>query len=305
MSSVCVLCGSETQAPILTGPDRLLGLPGVYTVVRCRGCGLGRTEPQIPPEERAKYYAPEEGGEAGKADRIAMYQSRTAALVDRAAPPGKNRRVLDIGCGEGIFLDLMRGRGWEVSGVELGAESSRVAREDRGLDVTTGNLSDLRAEPGSFEAIVMSHVLEHLSDPMEQLRRVGELLAPGGLLWLSLPNYGSLEARLFRGNWYNWALPPHLFHFNVGAAYMAVGKVGLRVDRITYLPFFSTAQSLRYALKRGALVPAVTPAASDQTVHDAGKDKLKSIIFRTILTVSHLLGKFLPGEIMEIQARKP
>lgn len=278
------------------GPDRMRGLPGEYRVMRCTTCGLCRTDPWIPEEERARYYEPEEQSGAGKASRIGMYQNRLADRLAKALGGDAGKRVLDIGCGQGVFLELMRERGFDTFGVELGEESARVAREERGLDVVTGDLFTLQAEQESLDAVVMSHLIEHVADPIAVLRRVRDLLKPGGIALISLPNYRCIELRIFGANWYPWCLPAHLYHFDKRSISQAAEMAGLKVNKVTYLPFFFLVQSLRYVLGRGA-----------QTVGapSAGGDSLKTLVFRLNLAVSDLLGRFMPGEIMEIEARKP
>lgn len=297
----CMLCGGTVARTIFSGPDRVLGLPGEYSVIRCTTCGLARTEPQIPVEDRAKYYEPEEKPEPGKDARIVFYQGRLAARIDKAVTE-KNRRVLDIGCGEGVFLDLMRNLGWETMGVEIGEESSRIARE-KGLTVITGDLFSRDIENRAFDAVVMSHVLEHLDDPVASLERVRDLLKPRGLLMLSLPNYRCLEAKLFKEDWYCWMLPPHLYHFDVRSVRMALEKAELTVDRVSYLPFFFLVQSMRYALKRDqrrTLGNMEEPAGSGSRP----KNVIKTAVFKTVLTISSLAGRVMSGEIMEVMARK-
>jgi 2-polyprenyl-3-methyl-5-hydroxy-6-metoxy-1,4-benzoquinol methylase len=179
------------------------GLPGEFRVMRCTGCGLCVTEPRIPQDERAKYYEPDEQAGEGKATRIGIYQKRLADRLQRAIGNGAGKRVLDIGCGQGVFLEMMRDRGFEVCGVELGEESSRIARE-RGLNVITGDLSSLDAEKESFDAVLMSHLMEHVDDPVALLESVRDLLKPGGVVLISLPNYRCIERRIFGANWYPW-----------------------------------------------------------------------------------------------------
>jgi len=289
----CVLCDGESYELVLTGRDRMRGLPGEFRVMRCMGCGLCRTEPRIPEEERAKYYEPEEQVQAGKATRIGIYQKRLADRLQRALGRSSGKRVLDIGCGQGVFLEMMRDRGFEVCGVELGEESSRIAREERGLSVVTGDLSDLDVEKESFDAVLMSHLIEHVEDPIALLERVRDLLRPGGVALLSLPNYRCIERRVFGANWYPWCLPVHLYHFDKHSIRRAAERAGLIVEKITYLPFFFLVQNTRYALKKDG-----------QATGGGTGDALKTTVFKMNLAVSGMLGRLMPGEIMEIEIRK-
>lgn len=293
MSEACVLCNGESYELVLTGPDRMRGLPGEYRVMRCKGCGLCRTEPRIPEEERAKYYEPDEQVQAGKATRIGIYQKRLADRLQRAIGEGPGKRVLDIGCGQGVFLEMMRDRGFEVCGVELGEQSSRIARKKRGLSVITGDLSSLDAEKESFDAVLMSHLIEHVDDPVALLERVRDLLRPGGVALLSLPNYRCIERRIFGANWYPWCLPVHLHHFDMHSIRRAAERAGLTVEKIAYLPFFFLVQSLRYALEK-----------SGQATGGGSGGGLKTAVFKLNLLFSKTLGRLMPGEIMEVMLRK-
>jgi SAM-dependent methyltransferase len=302
-SGKCGLCGEESAEFMFSGSDRLLDIPGTYDVVRCVGCGLARTEPQLPAEEQAKYFTPEEGEVPGKSVRMQLYQSRLAAKVDKAFSGNATRRVLDIGCSDGLFLISMRSRGWETMGVEIGEESSRIAREVNGLNVVTGNLFSQEIESGSFDAVTMTHVLEHLPDPVGALERVRDLLKPGGMLLISVPNHRGPDSRLFGASWYGWAIPPHLYHFDKKSVSKVIEKAGLKPGRTTYLPMFFLPQNVRQMLKRNTpKQPGGSGAAGKKTSGRA--DGLKTVIFKTILTVSDLTGRVLPGEIMEIEAWK-
>lgn len=292
----CILCGSQSWKQIVTGPDRMRGLPIEYRVLKCATCGLCRTDPQIKKGERAKYYEPDVPSGAGKTARIEIYQRRLADRLQKAVAGSSGKRVLDIGCGQGVCLEMMRDRGFEAYGVELGEESARLACEERGLNVVAGDLLALQAANESFDVVLMSHLIEHVDDPIGILDRVRDLLKPGGLVLLSLPNYRCIERRIFGANWYPWCLPVHLYHFDTRSIRRAAEMAGLKVDRVAYLPFFFLAQSLRYALGKGAQTTGTT---------GKGVDSLKTVAFQVNLWISDLLGRFMPGEIMEIEARKP
>jgi SAM-dependent methyltransferase len=90
-------------------------------------------------------------------------------------------KLLEIGCGNGDRLALFRDLGWTVTGVEPDAGAARLASA-RGLDVLSGELSSLEFPAGSFDAILMSHVIEHVPDPQESIRECHRLLRPGGVL---------------------------------------------------------------------------------------------------------------------------
>jgi SAM-dependent methyltransferase len=129
--------------------------------------------------------------------------------IERHRAPG---RLLDLGCWLGFLLDEARAQGWTTVGVEPSAFASAFARERLGLEVRPGDLFTASLEPGSFDAVVLGDVIEHLPDPGRALERIASLAAPGGVLYLTLPDAGSRIARLLRARWWS-VIPTHVQYF--------------------------------------------------------------------------------------------
>jgi 2-polyprenyl-3-methyl-5-hydroxy-6-metoxy-1,4-benzoquinol methylase len=144
--------------------------------------------------------------------------------------PGRGARMLDIGCGNGIFLWQMRSLGWEVCGVEPDPQSAAQAREI-GLDVRTGLLQQQSLPEAHFDAITMVHVIEHLHDPMDTLRLCWKLLKPGGRITIATPNLGSCGHRHFTSNWRDLDPPRHLVLFTENSLRHALEACGFKVSR--------------------------------------------------------------------------
>jgi 2-polyprenyl-3-methyl-5-hydroxy-6-metoxy-1,4-benzoquinol methylase len=117
-------------------------------------------------------------------------------------------RLLDVGCGSGGFLLTMSKLGWEVQGVEPDTISASFARK-AGLNVYGGTVESLPLEPSSFHAITLNHVIEHLPNPVETLKRLGVALRPGGWLVSISPNPSSLLSRWFQMAWRGLEPPRH------------------------------------------------------------------------------------------------
>lgn len=124
-----------------------------------------------------------------------------------AARPGI-RRLLDVGCGYGFFLAHVAPRGVALRGIEIAPEVAAYARERFGLAVSETPIEAYDTDE-RFDAIVMCDVLEHLIDPMAALERCRDLLAPGGILFLQVPNLVGLRIPLGHG----WGLPHHIWQF--------------------------------------------------------------------------------------------
>ena len=125
-----------------------------------------------------------------------------------AVPDG---RLLDVGCGSGLFLARMRALGWQVCGVEPDSEAARIGRERYGLDIRS-TVEDLESE--WFDAVTLHHVIEHLPDPLAVLTKVRRRLRPEGRLVVVTPNPEGLGRRIFRRNWIHWDPPRHLHVFS-------------------------------------------------------------------------------------------
>jgi 2-polyprenyl-3-methyl-5-hydroxy-6-metoxy-1,4-benzoquinol methylase len=148
-------------------------------------------------------------------------------------PVSRRGRLLDVGCGSGAFLERMRDFGWQVAGVEPDPGGRTAASTRLGTAGTVvASLEDEALPSSSFDAITLSHVIEHVPDPVATLRQCHRLLAPGGLLVCVTPNAASLGARSFASSWLHWDPPRHLHVFGPEALERAVREAGLEVQRV-------------------------------------------------------------------------
>ena len=191
----------------------------------CLGCGAATTDPwpDAAARERAyaDWYRPASGRFAGPGDRL-LRRTRglLARRLARIVPRGP---VLDVGAGEGALLDALHARGREAIGLE---------RRSTRADVRALDLDDLDER---FGAVVFWHSLEHLPEPSRALRRAAELLLPGGVIVIAVPNAGSLQAKVFGDDWLALDLPRHLVHLPAEALLARLAGLGLRVERVSHL----------------------------------------------------------------------
>lgn len=154
-------------------------------------------------------------------------------LLDELEGRRRTGRLLEVGCGVGLFLEAARARGWEVSGVELLEDVARHAREERGLDVRSVELSRAGFAEGELDVVYMNEVIEHVVDPVGLMREVRSLLRPGGLALVRTGNARSWTARLRGAGWryYHFAGHGHIRYFSPPAARAlarAAGFAGVR-----------------------------------------------------------------------------
>jgi 2-polyprenyl-3-methyl-5-hydroxy-6-metoxy-1,4-benzoquinol methylase len=134
--------------------------------------------------------------------------------------PKPGQRLLDIGCGNGDFLANARDAGWAVAGIDTDPKAVAIAKQ-RSLDISMGGIDLFAGESGCFDAITLSHVLEHLHDPRQFIHAVHRLLKPGGVIFVDTPNIESLGVRRWGRNWRGLETPRHLVLFS------QAGLVGL------------------------------------------------------------------------------
>ena len=159
----------------------------------------------------------------------AFILSSKRALINRQfrhlPPPPLGGRVLDVGFGDGGFLENAREIGWTVMGVDTDPEVVRNARQ-RGLNVFQGTVETLAEEDHSFDVITLNHVIEHVHEPMIVINACYRLLKPGGIIWLETPNIKSIGHARFKNNWRGLEPPRHLVIFDDQSLRMALYKAG-------------------------------------------------------------------------------
>ncbi len=229
MSGACPGCGSADSRTVLTlkeasGKDNGL--------VRCRRCSLVRAGRMPSASDLAAYY-----------ERYS-YDGELAWAVPHATTVSLDRlarqlaayyelgRLLDVGCGAGAVLTVMASHGWTVEGSDL-SEVAVARLRAAGQEVHHGSLEQLSLGAGRFDVILMSELIEHLPDPRPTLAAAHRLLRPGGALFLTTPNIGSLTFRFLGARWRVVAPREHLLYFDPGALRSLLTRSGFVVKWLT------------------------------------------------------------------------
>jgi SAM-dependent methyltransferase len=245
--------------------DRLHGTPGQFAVAVCQTCGSGVTTPVVGGDELGAYYPSAYGPYEDPTNplvrlisRVIRHRQSRRALATfplealRAAGPG---RGVDIGCGRGDLAAALIGTGWQMAGIEPSPEAAANARA-RGVDVRVGTLADCELEASSYDAAVFQHSLEHTVAPLGDLKRIRDALKPGGLVAITVPNFGNWQARRLRSHWYHLDVPRHRTHFTRPGLIAVLQRAGLEVVELrTSTSTVGLPASIQYRMAGRCLFP--------------------------------------------------
>lgn len=236
----CIACGARPR----TGGR----LRADVRLKQCPRCGLGWWD--WPPFDPATFYdrsyfqgASQSKGyddyaalEIGVAQTARSRLRRLARILDRgrrSVGEGlQSQRLLELGCGTGVFLAAARQAGWQVEGLEVSAYAAQRASE-RGLAVTTLPVENAQPTPDAYDCVALWDVIEHVRDPAAVLCAAGRALRPGGVLALSTGDVTSLCAMLTGPRWHLFNLPEHLFFFSPAALRRLLAQAGCHIVHVT------------------------------------------------------------------------
>jgi 2-polyprenyl-3-methyl-5-hydroxy-6-metoxy-1,4-benzoquinol methylase len=261
----CACCGTAGVPAFRGLADRIFGAPGRWDLSACpdRACGLlwldpmpaaaeiGKLyesyythadEPILESPARSAYrrladaylhrrygYFPDRAGAGERLRGLLLYlHPGRRSLADGSVaslPLRKGGRVLEVGCGSGATLRRLQDLGWEVEGVDFDPRAVENARA-KGLRVRQGELAGQGFEPDAFDAVIASHVIEHVPDPAGLARQCLRLLRPGGVLVVQTPNASSLGRAVFGEHWRGLEPPRHLHIFTPRALVALLERAG-------------------------------------------------------------------------------
>lgn len=271
----CLICGAGGEKIHRDVSDRINGVPGKWEVRRgsCGECRALWLDPAPAPADVGKlyegnYFTHSAGEPQAKINNsswsslerallhstlayppqgsppplisvlkahISTYAQRTQARA-MWLPYKQNGTLLDYGCGNGLLLQRMAELGWRVSGYDFDPIAAATASVQLGIQIFSGDDRGFLRQ-AQWDAITMSHVIEHLPDPRPVLTSLYENLAPGGRLSIATPNSGGLGERLFGRDWYNLSIPFHLYLYDPVSLAKLFRGLGFKSFKIWTSPF--------------------------------------------------------------------
>ena len=176
---------------------------------------------------------------------ITLKSKRSWVCAETGLSKGK---LLDLGCGTGAFLAFMKKSGWDVTGLEPDPGARAQAVTLHGIEPGSPEALDTLPD-GSYHAITMWHVLEHVHTLHHYMERIKMLLAPSGKIFIAVPNHTSFDASYYRQHWAAWDVPRHLYHFSPDSMEQLLSMHGLRLKRVMpmwYDSFYVSLLSEKY-----------------------------------------------------------
>lgn len=238
---VCNLCGGK-EFRIIEDDE------APYRVLGCKGCSLVFVHPQPKGQELSMHYDKgyyQEWLDQKRRKRANMWASRLSKVEKHK----KAGRLLDVGCGDGAFLELARKRGWQIAGTEISSYAAKRASEILDTGIFAGELFNARYPGNHFDVVTIWHVLEHVSDPLRYLSEVRRIIKSDGLLIIAVPNINDhlmqVAYRIIRGKrlklYSRKDREIHLYHFSVDTLVKYLRRTGFTC--LSYGPDFGIVET--------------------------------------------------------------
>jgi SAM-dependent methyltransferase len=239
----CPVCGSNESIIILEADNIRRGTKKIYSVAECKQCSF-RYVKNPPDADSMKLYYPKEY--YSLRDEPIRFSETVYYTLFRNPRKFGNKRMLDVGCGNGKYVSFMQKRGWFAEGQDVSEVPTGIKRK---LRIHQGELYNLSLPRSTYDLITSWWSIEHERDPLRMLQACHDLLAPQGKLIVGTLNSNSFEAKMFGRYWHHLLLPEHCSQFSDDSLVMLIKKAGFSVQKIQYHPLsLGFANSIGYML---------------------------------------------------------
>ncbi len=241
--TTCPVCGSSEIKNVLSAKDYTVS-GEAFVITECKSCSLRFTQDVPDVNSSAPYYKSEDyishtNTSRGFIHRLYKFVRRATMTKKRKLIEKntgmKKGELLDMGSGVGTFVNEMKQHGWQTTGLEPDAEARKTAKSLYNLELQDTNEFE-KLPAGSFDAITLWHVLEHVHDLQTYMQWLKVLLKENGKLLIAVPNYTSKDAAIYKEYWAAYDVPRHLYHFSPKAMKVLIEKNGLKL--LQYKPMW-------------------------------------------------------------------
>jgi SAM-dependent methyltransferase len=195
-------------------------------------------------------------------DHVTFIERAASSAWSESSPP----RLLDVGCGPGTLIGVLKIRGLDVMGLDLSPEAAEIAARENGVRVVTSTLAGAGFPDACFGIVTLFHVLEHLIDPRPVLAEVRRILRPGGRVVLQVPNIDSWQSRLLGPKWRGLDVPRHIIDYSAGSLQSLLESTGFAVMRVRHFNLRDNAPALA-----SSLCPSLDPQVRAMRQHRLGR----------------------------------
>ena len=209
-----------------------------FSLVKCKCCDFIYVSPRLSQEklsalyqqEYFSFYSDNSSKKAKKRQDTFNVEIIELEKIVKKLKVGK--KILDVGCGGGFFLDSLDGS-WDKHGTEINSCAVKFATEELGINVLQGELKNANFSDQSFDVIKMRGTIEHLPDPLNELSEVYRILRKGGILTVNTPNIGSICAKIYREKFRMVCPTHHIYYFSTKTLSNMLGKIGFKVCKVS------------------------------------------------------------------------
>ncbi|PIN90852.1 hypothetical protein COU60_00725 [Candidatus Pacearchaeota archaeon CG10_big_fil_rev_8_21_14_0_10_34_76] len=264
--SNCPCCGSkDIKEEFRNLWDKSYFVEGKFSIVICSNCRLEFLNPSLTEKELGKYYPVEEYYSFYDYNKLALkyhkisakFHSKRNKILSFLMKPlsplmytyhlRKGKNILEIGCGNGMQLEIYRRYGMKTCGLEpYGPE---LTEKEIKLGIKRESTDKAKFQNETFDYIILKEVLEHVPDQDKILKKCRDWIKKDGKIVVTVPNTKSIWRNIFKDCWFGYDVPRHLYNYNPKNISMMLKKNGLKVDKIrTYDTPYMLDGSLKFWL---------------------------------------------------------
>ena len=281
----CSICNNELKF-IFSTKDYLVS-GETFDILECNSCFLRITNPFPDKQNIGNYYLSDDyishnNEGTGFLDNIysfvRSYQLKKKKKLIEKYYYKDTKKILDIGCGAGDFLEIMKKGDWDIYGVDTSKKIREIVKNKLKIEIMDPDSwikSDIK-----FDVITCWHSLEHVHEPWVYLKKIKESLNPGGILIIALPNYHSTDAKRYKEYWAAYDTPRHLYHFTKQSIINIIHPHGFNIQsiyRMNFDPFYVSILSAAHMGK--SIIHGLINGFNSWALSIIYKNKCSSLIF--------------------------
>jgi 2-polyprenyl-3-methyl-5-hydroxy-6-metoxy-1,4-benzoquinol methylase len=229
--------------------------------------------------------------------RRVILRDHLAAIMGATASLSAHRtiRVLDVGCGSGTVLGLLKRRGFDVTGFDSSRDAATIAKTEGDVDVVVGSrIHDAAFTDDAFDLVTLFHVMEHVPDPREILAEVRRVLQPNGRILVQVPNVDSWQSKLCGAQWYGLDVPRHVINYSNKSIRRLILDCGFRIFRTRHFNMRDNAPALA-----SSLLPSLDPISRRARQHRTGRRESSTAAWVKHVAYAALVAGMYPFTVAE------